>query len=138
MCLFSEKNCVKEILDYCPDEFVCYKVLVVIGIGGNYFLKSPFYGMTYGIGVNKSDATQRSPHLSNTWKIVYEGIHVFLTKESASNYKSFGEVIVKVIARKKDLLGADRNHAVFKKVELTKEEYRRVIKNIKRRKKQCV
>jgi hypothetical protein len=95
-------------------------------------LISPVEGYEYSPGDNVSN--RKSTDISVIEKkceAVYKGIHVYTNKQKALEAKSFWEVLVPVTVRLKDFVAAGcRYEAVFTKVHLSKEEYKKAIGEI--------
>ena len=72
----------------------------------------------------------------NSWGgAIYHGIHVYTDKTTAKKALDPGEVIVKVKCYNKDLIMIGKgNEAVYDRIEVEQDEYRRLLRNLLRRK----
>ena len=111
------------------------KVWKVLGLseGSKPFLISPYrVWFRWKPGWNKSSRiSSKIASYEEFAGLIDVGMHVFLDKKSATNFKNSLEKIVPVYAYKKDFIAAGkdglRNEAVFTKVFLKKEDYDKAI-----------
>lgn len=130
MCLSNLAGSIKNLLSSGEKKFVFYKL--VLNKGGT--LVSPYHQeYKWVVGYNESDSKQRQARKSD-WVIISKGIHVCRFRKEAARlrqgYKN--KRIVKVICLKEDLVGANNDQAVFTKVYLTREEYRKATRKKKK------
>jgi hypothetical protein len=142
MCLtYNQNNYIEtqKIKSEPKTAVACYKIYDIAWVNQNKFeLKSVVRGSRYSIpGVIMSDAVD-SYDYPTMRGYVYNGIHVYTTKQQAQSLveKELKEVVVKVKCWNKDLimLGLN-NEAVYDRVEVEYDEYRRLLKTLLRRKK---
>lgn len=141
MCLFSWRDAVEKVLSSGRSCFVRGYKLVKYRDGGLY---SPYHTYhSWEPGLIVSDSRKRKPHRSLTASID-NGIHVFLTKESArkkqnerrNGWLHRGEitVILPVTGQKDDLLGvnSDKQEAAFTKVMVNLRDFQNALRRAKR------
>ena len=116
MCMVNCTISVERLLKG-PSKITCYKVLYFI----NNELQSTVYEKVWKPGWNKSNSKSTQIN-KNSGKLIYRGIHVFLTKPAKNTGKY--RRVVKFTALRSNLIGANNgNLAVFTKVFLSKEEF---------------
>jgi hypothetical protein len=83
----------------------------------------------YKPGINKSDSRQKRASLRNVK--IYRGIHVYLNAKRAKNSWPVACITVRCFALKRDLLGVNKESdiAVFKKVYLLEEDYKKALRS---------
>lgn len=122
MCLTNCRHSVKRVLEGHRKTIDIWKRLKVI----NNKLCSPIYlNSEWSPGIKKSNS-KRTKTARNHEKI-NRGIHVFVSYEAAQ-LSWINGYTVKMTALKKDLIGANLGQAVFNKVKLSRQEYRRIKK----------
>lgn len=104
---------------------ICYKVVALRPYSKD--LVSPWHcEFKWKIGWNKSNRQSNkltdSDIISGT---VYNGIHVFWTLKDARKYKATSEIVVPIRCHAKDFVGKNGSHAVFTKVYLYADDYRK-------------
>lgn len=133
MCLYVDKNLTEKAKTRKTGVTVIrYRILEFIGKK----LVSPFYGIPWKVGINKSDANHRSKLniRKRTPKEVNRGIHVYVNRKEAYNayastkydYPFFGSpcVILPVHCKNEDLIAvghnSDKQQEVYTQVTLKK------------------
>jgi hypothetical protein len=133
------------------EVITCYKIYRLYFINEEYVLQPLWANISHSHteyikpGVTKSDRSSiRFPNINdNDSDYFYEydnyyrigkGIHVYRDIEAAiCEYKTYcSDIIVKVICKTKDLIGANKREAVFMEIELTEEEYNKAIEQRKK------
>ena len=105
-------------------------------------LKGPYvnsyvydYGINYATGLRNPRRRKRVGTYSQS-RCVYAGLHCYLSQRGARDeqwYKS-AFCVVTAYADPNDCLGVGEDgHAVFSKLEITKQSYNQALANIKRR-----
>ncbi len=128
MCCATDLELTKKLLKSKDGSFTVYKVLQKIFYSPRSSnLESCLYDHVWHEGWNKSDSKAK---LINRSRDIYRGIHVYLDKKRAisgilgSNPE---RRLVKLTAYKSDLIGVGSKNAVFKKVYLSKAEYKKAL-----------
>ena len=104
------------------DQWDKKKIFYKIYLENGAILKSPVYyhiSNDSKIGdVVVSDRGSKGVYFNgNSLTRIGKGIHVFRTKKSAIKYWP-GRSVFKVLCKKEDLVGADKNKAAFMKVKI--------------------
>lgn len=144
MCLIADKivtkNFRKEKMGKTITVYKRYRVQIKAYDYTTKYLASPFFTRSKDGTINQgkiivSDRENKEiewyedDDYSLIYKI-YQGIHVYLSKDIAQSCRMGNEVVVPVKAKISDLLGVDRNKhcAAFMKVELSQSAFDKAIK----------
>jgi len=142
MCLWSNPDTTKEWQSKhrAGNDARVYKVVRRIKrADGSFMLISPLRHLDgyfeYKVGVNESDADPNiKPIMLRDWKIINQGIHVFLKWDMANLAVScWGNdkgdcVVVPVWVSPLELLGVNQSEAAFLSVRLEQKDYEEALK----------
>lgn len=137
MCLYYVEHTTKalrERFDNLPEGQDTLDFWKVYDVGGN-FLLSPFFDQKIRKAgtIISNRKNKRVKKLVNWITEINKGIHVFTAADFAKDSIPYGDsckVIVKVQAKKKDLIAAGARDAVFMKITISKEEWDKVFKKL--------
>lgn len=136
MCCKNKTSEVNKLLKNKSNVFKFYKRLKYDKLTGQ--LESPYECMIYKYGINVSNA--RDTKIYNDNEDIRRGIHLWRDKKLAeykvkdfNSWDGGSHCLVEFTCFKNDLLGSGTNDVVFRAVVLEEKEYKRVIKNAKRR-----
>lgn len=123
MCLYNSRISVNNILAG-PKKIYGYKVLKKI----NNKLVSPYFkDYLWSVGENGADEKASKAVCKRIGRQIHHGIHVYVSKVEAYRCGPYG-ICVKVTCDKNDLIGANSYEMCFRKVRLSRKEYRAAMK----------
>lgn len=123
MCLTNNPKEVESLLKKNVKTFVGYKI-VRVGWCGNTSIMSLIYSKVWRAGTNYSTSRRKRACVKN--ESIFCGIHMYRSKKDAIRLLSNGKATMRVTFQKIDLLGANFNEMVAKKVDVSRQEILRV------------
>lgn len=133
MCLTSKRaDVVKFLAENKGKEFI--KVFKILRTDDSYIgtkvskkLTAPFQHTEYKAGeYDFSDQINKNNRMRNNTE-VSRGFHCYLTKRAAKTYCYGSKIIVPMYVKPEELLGLNKNHAVFKRVVFLKKDYEKAV-----------
>ena len=127
MCTLKRAEATEIVLaEMAAGKRVFWKVYRRVRRGRKMVLQSPFrHNIISGPGV--IDSGRKT---TRAFEVVCRAIHVLRNKQTADNFRLRTEVVVPVLCKPEDFIAADGRDAAFRKVRLTRSEWRKATKTI--------